>query len=156
MTRIDTVTNISYLRLDVRINNASRENTIDGHANLLKTLDGILLIEIAFYKELGGNRFEKAYALPKQNYCTLLRYSNNVPFIRSFLEQVSKYGTIPTSCPIRRGYYFVKNCTFNGMSALPPSIETGSYQVRFKFVDGNGKTPVLGFRLKAYLVIEMD
>jgi Protein of unknown function (DUF1091) len=156
LRRVDTVTNVNYLRLDMRINNASRDNTVDGYVNLMKTLDGIVLITIAFYEEMTNGRMKKAYALPTQNYCNLLRYSNNIPFIRDFLQQISQYGTIPMSCPIRRGYYYVKNCTFTGMATLPPTIANGNYQVKFKLVDGNGKKPILALRLKAYLTIEMD
>jgi hypothetical protein len=115
--------------------------------------DCLFQIKFAIYRETQG-KLNQIFSLPKTNYCTLLRNSNSIPFIRDFFKQVSRFGNIPMNCPIKKGNYYLNNFYLDNLATKPAGFDTGRYQMHFLMVDENQKVKVLGIRLKAYLRIE--
>jgi Protein of unknown function (DUF1091) len=137
------------MNMDIRNYSAMMALNLDLY--LIKEVDGILMIKFSIFRET-PEKLSQVFSLPKTNYCTLLRNSNNIPFIRDFFNEVSKFGNIPLSCPIRKSNYFLDRFTMSGMSGMP-NYEKGRYQVHFRLIDENQKSPKLIFRVKAFMQI---
>jgi Protein of unknown function (DUF1091) len=110
-------------------------------------------IKFAIFRD-SGVKLSQVFSLPKTNYCTLLRNSKNIPFIRDFFDQVSKFGNIPLSCPIRRNNYYLDNFSLAGMTELPDGFDRGKYQVHFRLLDENKPIPRLAVRMNCFIRIE--
>jgi hypothetical protein len=164
------MSNPAILRVNFEVKNFSNVVGLNLDINLLKEIDGRVMvyyvlkrlenpyislsypfqINFAIFKET-PEKLNQIFSLPKNNYCTLLRNSNNIPFIKDFFKQVARFGNIPMNCPIKKGNYYLENFHIASVSALPAGFDSGKYQVHFKMVDENEKVPVLIIRFKSYI-----
>uniref|UniRef100_A0A1I8Q072 Uncharacterized protein n=1 Tax=Stomoxys calcitrans TaxID=35570 RepID=A0A1I8Q072_STOCA len=61
------------------------------------------------------------------NVCDILTQANN-PLLKTWLDNISKYGNFPRSCPFKEGLYYVRNFKFD-QNSLPKFLLKGFYGV---------------------------
>jgi hypothetical protein len=96
------------------------------------------------FELLPGGKRRLIVSIPKLNYCDILRHAKKTPIVSDFLKEFFKYSNYPTSCPMQKGRYYIKDFFLADMAIPMVSMlaNNGKYVVKVAFTDENAKLPI--------------
>jgi hypothetical protein len=88
--------------------------------------------------------------VPKLNYCEINDKKIEYPLIDILLAQLKQYGNIPTSCPIKKGFYGLKGLLVPDIAFPAIVFSSGTYRNIIKVYDESESNPLL-YQITVYL-----
>jgi hypothetical protein len=92
--------------------------------------------------KLVGTEYDSIFSMPGKNICLFFKTHTDEPMMKMILDQVTKYGNIPSSCPVAKGHYSVKDFHMEDF-AVPSMVPKGDYRVDVRLHDENGESKMI-------------
>lgn len=124
---------------------------INIRAEVLEDINDPIVLHVAHFEKIKGEYLHHANV--SVSACNVMGRFRNHPILKFVLSQLMKSSNIPTSCPIPKGIYFVKDFTVSD-ELLPPFIPTGSFMSTARLVRIVDDEEVPGIKIRVYLDIE--
>jgi hypothetical protein len=112
-------------------------------------------LKVKLFQVVGKTK-RQIIALPDVNYCDVRRGMFGVMFVyKDLLEDLYKFGNLTSMCPLKKGYYNMKNILIKD-NLFPPYVlrlGSGTYMVLLIVLDESSKTKLWVSTSEIYIVV---
>jgi Protein of unknown function (DUF1091) len=141
ITRADAVSNKDYTNIDITVINKTEGTYVDVTVDLYKNIDGKVYVSFEIFKKI-GDTYRSLIVMSIRNICQILAEKSDTPMIDFAIQMVSQFGTVPSSCPIEKGHFSIKDFKIPDFM-ISPFVTGGEYQVIYQTEDHNVEPPVI-------------
>lgn len=141
----------SLVNLDVKMKGIDERTVVNVKSEVFDDIDDPIVVHISDYEWI-NNEFQHL-ANVSLNVCNVMTRVKAHPILKIVLQELLKASNIPTSCPIKRGPYYMKDFILNE-DLLPPFLPLGKFMGRIRVVRmvNEDEVPLV----KMNVVIEID
>jgi Protein of unknown function (DUF1091) len=141
ITRADAVSNKDYTNIDIKVINKTEGTYVDVTVDLYKNIEGKMFVSFEIFKKIGGI-YRSLIVMSVRNICGILAEKSDTPMIDFAISMLSQFGTVPSSCPIEKGHFVVKDFKIPDIM-ISPFVVGGEYQVIYQTEDHNVEPAVV-------------
>ena len=127
----------SLFNLEVQTKQIEGRTVVNVRAEQFEDINDQIIVHFAHYERVNN---EYQHLLNASiNSCNVMSRLKSHPLLRIILKELLKASNIPTSCPIKKGIYYMKDFSLNE-DLLPPFLPMGHFMCRARMtrlVDGN-------------------
>lgn len=128
------------MNLDIQMKRVDDRTIVNVRGENFEDIDVPLIVHVAHFEKV-NNEYQHLLNA-SMNVCNIMSRVKSHPILRIILKELLKSSNIPTSCPIKKGVYYMKDFSLNE-DLLPPFLPLGhfkSYGRVSRLIDGDEVT----------------
>lgn len=117
----------SLVKMNIQLKQVDGRTVVNVRSELFDDIDAPIILHISHYERLNDEYQHLLNA--SMNICNLMSRVKAHPIMRIIMKELLKASNIPTSCPVKKGIYYMKDFSLNE-DLLPPFLPTGHFMCR--------------------------
>jgi Protein of unknown function (DUF1091) len=119
--------------------------TLSADAYILKQPSTTMMVK----SDILDSNKKSIFPVPKFNYCQIKDVGDRFPFLQAIMTEVSRFGNMVQSCPLKIGHYYLKegfidDSTFHMDRMFTPGQQ---YTLKVEATDESKRKPIFIFKL---------
>lgn len=141
----------NLMNIDLQMKKHDDKTVVNVKSELYENIDEEMIAHVSHYEKV-KNDYEHLVNT-SINICNILSRVKTHPILRIIIKELTKTSNFPSSCPVKKGIYHMKDFTLND-EFLPPFLPEGKFMsnVQLNRLDDGEEISVL--RMTIFIEIE--